>query len=231
INLVNEIPFVNIPLFNSITIPEKGTVKNEILRVEEFPNYSFSVSNGKVTINPKFKEDGQIEIILTADESLDLSEPIEFQMTVDYKDEFNNLTNTYDIELADEFNLIGSWNVENVDTTRYDTGTASCNGISNQYSTDISIKFNFSEETGVDTTLKTVEEYQNEMCTANGWQGNYEVYTDTVKGYFDWSITGNTLITVYDNGTDSYNNVLNIIDNNNIQITTEDGDVITLTRE
>ena len=94
ISIVNKIPFVNIETFNTGNIPESGGVKTENISHDNFSNYSFSIENSKININASLKEEGKVEITLTADESLDLSEALEAQMIITYKDEFNDLTKT-----------------------------------------------------------------------------------------------------------------------------------------
>lgn len=235
IDIANEIPFVNIELFNSGSIPEAGTSRNELIDSEVFSNYSFAVENSEIGVNVSLKETGRLQFTFIADESLDLSEPISTRLIANYKDELNEISKYFDITINDtlEFSLVGTWNMENLDGERYATGTEFCNDSSNQYSTLVSLKFAFSNETFVETSISTVEDFPNGICTENGWQdqGDTDVYNETVNTAAEWTLEDNILITVYDNGTDSYSNTLNIIDNDNISITTEDDEVLILRRE
>lgn len=99
INITNKIPFLDISPISSGFIPNVGNFKNENISPEVFSNYSFSVKNKKISIYSAFKENGIIEITLTADESLDLSQPIETKLIINYNDELNDLNKEFDIIL------------------------------------------------------------------------------------------------------------------------------------
>ena len=111
INLANEIPFVNISLLQNNSIPTNGNVTNTNITSTDFSNYSFSITNDKISVTSSFQEDGKINLTLTANESLNLSEDIETQLIITYKDDFNELSKSFDIVLNKEEDnpYIGNW--------------------------------------------------------------------------------------------------------------------------
>lgn len=131
------------------------------------------------------------------------------------------------------FDLTGTWNHINLDTTtRYAEGDE-CNGTYNTFVSDKSSKFIFSDNNvGSEIYVRIYYEYLSAVCTPSGWNLGSETQREETKGSgFEWYLNGNTLTTIYDNGTDSYDLPIQFIDKDNVAITTEDGDTILLERE
>jgi|GEM_PF-3495475 len=109
INLANKIPFVNIDKLEVLTIP--ATPKKEELNVEteNYTNYSFSVSNDKVKPNISLAEKGKLKITFTAEESVDFTKDLEFDLKIDFNDNLNTISKTYKIKLQGENPIFGEW--------------------------------------------------------------------------------------------------------------------------
>ena len=112
INLANKVPFVNIPNLENNSIPTNSNATTNNITVDDFNNYTFSVTNNNIDVNASFKQEGSIELTLIANNSLDVSEDIETQLIITYKDDFNELSKEIDIILNKEEIInpfIGTW--------------------------------------------------------------------------------------------------------------------------
>lgn len=121
INLANKIPFISITPLQNNTIPANGTITSDTITTNDFSNYSFSINNPQINVSSVFLETGKFEITVTADQSLDLSEPISTELIVTYKDDFNELSKSFDIELIEEEipnPFIGTWEAVSFNGTR-----------------------------------------------------------------------------------------------------------------
>jgi len=107
IDTINEIPFINISKISSIQIPNSPTINKSLVDNTLFSNYSFKTLDSSISVKTNLLENGKVEITLTADESLDLSEPIETQLVINYTDDFNDLTKEFDIVLESDISVVG----------------------------------------------------------------------------------------------------------------------------
>ena len=88
IEKINKIPFVDVDTVEALTVPGQSDVEIDLLTEEVFSNCVFSTSNNGVKIAAKLKQEGIINITLTAGESISLKEPLAVDVLIDYQDEF-----------------------------------------------------------------------------------------------------------------------------------------------
>jgi len=110
ITFVNDkIPFSTIKSLSSFNLPTSTSSESFEVESSFYDNFNFNIANDKVSISTDLVKTGEIEITLTADESVDLSQPIETQLIINYKDDFNDLTKEFDIVLENNNPLFGKW--------------------------------------------------------------------------------------------------------------------------
>ncbi|NQU32059.1 MAG: hypothetical protein HQ521_02395 [Bacteroidetes bacterium] len=85
-----------------------------IFKFKVYSRFGFLIGNSHISLTKSYSGIGEITLKLTADEGVDLSEPIETQLNVTYVDDFNNVETTIDVTLeAEELHLswaTASWN-------------------------------------------------------------------------------------------------------------------------
>jgi len=169
IKWINEnVPLVNFDLLEIPTI-QLGTPLVEMPLVEEdFNKLSFSTNNSKIKITKStFKGNGKVALTLTADDDLDLTNPVNFNLLLNYVDDYNKLEQSY---LASIVNL-SDISISHVDSYppycyKYNDGTIRIftnNESSNtKYSIDGGLSFqdsNLFENLGPGTYTPAVKDY------------------------------------------------------------------------
>lgn len=109
IELVNELPFVNISLIETSEIAETSTEETEIIIKEIYNNYSFSIQDTRVSLTTEFIEEGKIKMTVSANESVDLTNPLDTKLIINYQDDFNNFTEEIEVTIENNNPYVGNW--------------------------------------------------------------------------------------------------------------------------
>ncbi|GEM_PF-2627273 len=201
IEFVNDkLPFTNIDLLQNFATSSDLESANFDVAAEVFENYSFSTSNPDINVSAELTQDGKIGLTLTADESIDLTEPIESKLVITYSDEFNESTQGIDINLS--FGILGTWQIQVSETCQTNDGETVITK-NNDYTATITLNENGTISGDFGDVQILVNTY-----TFENWNLNAEItynfnFGFTCNGKTTQRIT-ETFSLVYDHDTDQF---------------------------
>jgi|GEM_PF-5312887 len=99
IDQVNNLPFIDIDRLNVNPIPTEETTQSFDITSDEISKYSFVTNESGVNIGASYDEIGRVKITLTADESVDLSEPKQILIEATYNDGYAQIIQSISVLL------------------------------------------------------------------------------------------------------------------------------------
>ena len=115
IELANEIPFISIDRIIVPTIPSVSSTEEIDIATENYSNYSFSTDSDEVTLSTSLAEEGKLKIYFTADDTVDFTDDLEFELKINFDDGRNTISKSFGIKLEGENLIFGEWEAVSYD--------------------------------------------------------------------------------------------------------------------